>query len=206
MVAVLQSLSPSEWFKRTGQELAPGETGLVLARPKLSYAPPAGEILIRRTGYTFQHVNATAQDPAAELSRDGQTVLALVGELVAREQRPSKNTLEGIDTGLSRPRLRIVVDWLLDTGQLVKRDIQPPPQHGARFYLAPRTAGEPTNFTATASPEKTGLASPPPLGKVTAANRPPLPSPLSPGFAGNERRSDGEPAKRQAPITWEGGV
>ena len=53
MVAVLQPLSPDEWLKARASPLMDGESGMVLALPKLSYCPPQPDTLIRRKGYLF---------------------------------------------------------------------------------------------------------------------------------------------------------
>lgn len=53
MVAVLQPLEPDEYAVRTGEILKQGETGLVMALPKMSFARPQDSIYIRRAGYRY---------------------------------------------------------------------------------------------------------------------------------------------------------
>lgn len=53
MVAVLQPLDAGEWHQQRGAPLQRGETGLVMALPKLSYAKQQGSLFIRRDGYRF---------------------------------------------------------------------------------------------------------------------------------------------------------
>ena len=70
MVFVLQNVPPDDWCKGTGRDLAEGETGLVLARPKMSYCPPQDEILISRIGYSFEHVREMRESTERESPDD----------------------------------------------------------------------------------------------------------------------------------------
>lgn len=54
MVVVIQALNSKEWGKSTGTLPAEGETGLIMAFPKLSYCKAQPSIYIRRRGYHFR--------------------------------------------------------------------------------------------------------------------------------------------------------
>ena len=129
MVHILQPLDAAAWRKATGLDLEPGDNGLILARPKMSYCPPQGDILLRRRGYLFEHVEGIDADPMGALRRDGDALIAIMREL----DYPTQNTLETIDTGLGRNRTRAVVRYLLDTGLVESR--KNPRSGGAQKYL-----------------------------------------------------------------------
>ena len=67
MVVVMQPLSPKEWSKSTGTTLAQGETGLVMAFPKLSYCKPQPSIFIRRAGFRFAMIQSVLPQTAEEV-------------------------------------------------------------------------------------------------------------------------------------------
>jgi RecA-family ATPase len=129
MVHVLQPLDPSAWHKATGTDLEPGDNGLILARPKMSYCAPQGDILLRRRGYLFEHVEPVAADPLAALRRDADRVLAIIPTL----SYPTQNMLAAADTGLSRDRTREVVRYLIDAGLVEYR--KSTKRGGAQQYL-----------------------------------------------------------------------
>jgi RecA-family ATPase len=53
---VMQSLSPEDWTKATGDILHEGESGVVYARPKVTWAPPNQPVLyLKRKSYLFEH-------------------------------------------------------------------------------------------------------------------------------------------------------
>lgn len=64
MVVVMQPMSSREWSKSTGTTLAEGETGLVMAFPKLSYCKPQPSIFIRRTGFIFDMIQSVLPQTA----------------------------------------------------------------------------------------------------------------------------------------------
>jgi RecA-family ATPase len=142
MVHVLQPLDASAWHKATGTDLTPGDSGLILARPKISYCPPQGDILLQRFGYLFEQVEAAESDPMGDLQRDAETILAAVREL----DRPTQNTLTAMNTGLSRDRTRAVIRCLLDDGRLEYRENTQ--RGGAQKYLAATAAVEPHTYRA----------------------------------------------------------
>lgn len=203
MVHVLQSLTPDDWFAETGEELAPGENGLRLARPKMSYCAPTGDILIRRKGFHFQHVRRAANPKQARLEQAAGKLLALLESELAQGRYHSKNSLEALDTGLTRKELRGAIDWLESGQRIDHRKIPNLGLNGKREYLHPVAS---PNSTANPSEnqlengkhlasEKHVFASPPPIGKSPAANRPPQDDPF---FSYASPNNDGEPTANPA--------
>ena len=56
MVAVMQPLSDKEWFKATACHFSQGQSGIVMAFPKLSYCAPQPPVYILRDGYRFRQI------------------------------------------------------------------------------------------------------------------------------------------------------
>lgn len=197
MVHVLQSLTASEWRDATGQELAEGETGLRLARPKMSYCAPQPDILIRRNGYLFQHVVGQTTSRAAKLESSAVEVWELLNAEVAQGRYPSRNTLEHLDHDLKRGELRAAISWLLSAGRIEERPTPTAGKGGKQKYLHPVRQNEtanhpeklPENKDSFAS-EKTVIGSPPPIGNSPAAN---LPPPEEPIFSYGSPNTNGEP-------------
>ena len=61
MVAVLKRMIPEEWQRETGEVLAEGADGLLLALPKLSYVPLQPHIYLERNGFSYRHVLPSIQ-------------------------------------------------------------------------------------------------------------------------------------------------
>jgi len=191
MVHVLQ---PSD-MEKTGITLAAGTKGLILARPKMSYVPPQNDLLLVRDGFIFTLVVPKDSDPLMRLDRDAGALL----EVVQKLEQPTKNTLEAADTGLSRARLRLVINHLLDTGGLVWRDDKK--CGGAQKYLSL------ADSTGDSKPFSTDLADSLATGKnqprFAAAYReidggeptPPIIPPSALSLASDNRRSYGEPSE-----------
>jgi RecA-family ATPase len=139
MVAVLQPLDAEQWAKATGSPLLDGETGMVLARPKLSYAPPQPDILICRKGYGFQAFTATMRSKAEELEVICDQVLRAIEHDLARDRRHTQNSITAMSAalGLSRDGIRGAVHVLLARGLLEQADVPDKTQRGARTYLRP---------------------------------------------------------------------
>lgn len=140
MVHVLQSLSPEEFDKATGRSLQEGETGLILARPKLSYCPPQPPLYLVRRGYLFRAVEADARDPGAELAAICNQVLQLIREELRAGRYPTQRGLEAIakQCSLTRQQVRDAVATLKAAGRIETR--QAPESvgwGGRRDYLAP---------------------------------------------------------------------
>jgi len=136
MVHVLQTLDAQVWLMKTGTHLAREESGMVLARPKMSYCAPQGELYLRRVGYHFEVVAPVNQGGVDALEQDAAVIMTLVPTL----DRPTQNTLQAMDTGLSRDRTRDVIRHLLDQGRL--EYVESDTACGAKKYLRAVDQGE----------------------------------------------------------------
>lgn len=121
MVAVLQSLEPGEWIKATGEPLPNGCTGMVLALPKLSYAPPQPDIFIERDGYSYR---STGPQPEQSIGEVQASHDAAVLDFIIEQHRAgvhySRKSIEGSGrTGLRRNDLRAAVERLIVDGKLL---------------------------------------------------------------------------------------
>ena len=137
MVHVMQPLTGKVWRERTGQDLALGETGLILARPKMSYCPPQAEILIRRKGYAYQAVEQVSRNSVVAQRERADRVLRLIEEQLKQGHFPTQNGLQTLaaDVGLTRAELRDAVAWLESVGQIEQRKRPNGGSRGARTYL-----------------------------------------------------------------------
>lgn len=197
MVHVLQSLTPDEWRKETGTELQPGESGLRLARPKMSYCAPVGDIFIRRSGYHFDHVERITTSSQAKLDMAATQVWQLLNFELSQGRYHSKNTLESLGTGLKRNEIRSALDWLLASRRIESCEISNAGKGGKRSYLHPIASPNGTANQSEKYPnpdeilagEKSLFASPPPIGKQTAAN---LPPPFEPSILYGSPNTNGE--------------
>lgn len=138
MVAVMQPLEAAEWEQETGTRLAPGESGIVMALPKLSYCLPQDPIFIRRKGYAF------AQETVIKRTRDQMSaaVAEQVWQFLSNEKHQGRTyaqrDLEAVasDINLKRAEIRAGTARLKAEGRLVEAG-------------TPRTAGfhlDPVNF------------------------------------------------------------
>lgn len=198
MVHVLQSLTPDEWRDETGTKLENGETGLRLARPKMSYCPPVGDILIRRKGYHFQHVERATTSKQAKVDLAANQIWQLLTFELGQGRYHSKNTLESLDTGLKRNEIRGALDLLFTSLRVEHRDVPNAGKGGKRQYLhAIASPSETANQTEN-TPErdenfasgKTVIASPPPIGNSPAAKQC---RPKEPFFSYGSPNTHGEP-------------
>lgn len=206
MVHVLQPMTPEEWTKATGDELNHGESGLILARPKMSYCPPQGPLYIKRDGYSYTTHEPSESNPESELRRRGYALLTLIQEEISKGHFPTQRSLEaaGKDaTGMTRQQLRDTIAWLQSADMIENRERPDKPAHGAKTYLHPRGAATaqraentPENDDGCAN-ENPCFGAPPPLGKSLAAQRSapvdshcPDGSPEIDGAATAQRRSE----------------
>ncbi|HRE19213.1 MAG TPA: AAA family ATPase [Rhodocyclaceae bacterium] len=150
MVHVLQSLSPEEFRTATGRTLDDGETGLILARPKLSYCPPQPPLYLVRRGYLFRAVEPDARDPGAELAAICNQVEQLIGEKLRDGRYPTQRSLDGEakSCNLARQQMRDAVAILKSSGRIETRKAPSAEgRGGTREYLAlsgaPKADGAP---------------------------------------------------------------
>jgi hypothetical protein len=143
MVAVLQPMKADKWLLATGTSLMKGEVGMVLARPKVSYAPPPyPDILICRKGYEFTHRLRDEPDPAAKLRAGCDQVLRVLVTDLDKGMYHSKHSLEALDL-MPRAELRAVVATLEAKGRIEHADRPDKARRGARTYLRPVAAPSP---------------------------------------------------------------
>jgi RecA-family ATPase len=200
MVAVLQVVTSDEWLQATGTELLDGDTGLRLARPKLSYAPPASDIFVRRTGYRFQHVMPSSNGAATLRDANANQVWQLMDSELKQGRYHSRNSLESLDHGIKRADLRKAIDWLVSSGRIETRDRPNNNQGGAYKYFhpvaSPSNVGEPNQKQEIClASEKVVFASPP-YTENNGGEAPPLvlsASVGSPEKPGEASAKQGEP-------------
>lgn len=157
MVHVLQTLAPADWFAETGDELQPGETGLILARPKGSYSVPQGPLYIKRHSYRFDAFDRKVRDKEQQRDDADHRVWRLLADELAAGRYHSARSLDGIDSGLKRAELRYAVARLLASGQVQERDRPDAQARGARKYLHPIAAAGEDGATAPKVQQETLL-------------------------------------------------
>lgn len=171
MVHVLQPIDAGKWQDLTGETLADGETGLILARPKMSYCPPPGDILIRRRGYHFERVRPAANGRLEKAEREANQIWQLLTEELKHGRYHTQTTLESVDAGaMTRKQIRSALSWLEVSGRVETRDRPGIIQRGARQYLhplAPPTddggpSPETTENEVIAPPPENAFLAPPP--------------------------------------------
>lgn len=121
MVAVLQPLEPSEWLQETGIRLADGETGVVMALPKLSYSKKQESIFILRKGYHFARVMPMRTTPEQEAAATSAQVLQFLTHEYSQGRMYSKSDLEssGQKLSLKRVQIRTALTDLKVRGQVI---------------------------------------------------------------------------------------
>lgn len=119
-----------------------GETGLILARPKMSYSPPQAEILIRRKGYAYQAVEHAARNSMEAQRERADAVFRLIEDEVKQGHFPTQNSLQPLAAGLglTRAELRDAVAWLESVERVEKTKRRDTGKGGARTYLSPVSA------------------------------------------------------------------
>ena len=206
MVLVLQNLPPDEFASATGQPLEAGETGLILARPKMSYCVPPGDIYIRRVGYSFERVDSAPTSKAAKTESQAEQVWLLLTHELKEGRHHSKHTIEQADAGnLKRGEIRAALAWLEASGRVELRDIPGVIQRGKRQYLhpvaSPANSGEVSAKTGktdfVASPTENPFLASPPYREITwRRGEPPKVIPFflgSPKYHGEATARRGEP-------------
>ena len=171
MVTILANANRVNLARPEGFDLQPGETGFIMARAKLSFAPPQPNIWIRRRGWAFEYFVETPRNAEAVRDHDADKVAEFLTEELHHGRRYTANTLEQSGkSGLSRSRLRAALATLETNGRVTPRDLPPELRQGGRkVYLHPlnlaATSGEvpanipptdthqdPTSPTSTTSP------------------------------------------------------
>ena len=140
MVAVLQPLTPDKWRTEAGSSLLDGENGMVLARPKLSFAPPPPDILISRRGYAFTHTTRTTRTKGEDLETNCNQVLQKLRAELVGGRRHTQNSLQALDLGRTRTEIRDAVHTLIARGLLENADLPDKRKGGPQTYLRPQGA------------------------------------------------------------------
>lgn len=125
MVAVLQPLNQQEWREATGSDLAAGESGLVMALPKMSYAPPQDPLFIRRMGYAFEMETPNRRTPEQAAEAIANQVEQFIRYEYEQGRRYSTADLENSRDrmSLSRPELRAAITTLKVSGRVIYHHI-----------------------------------------------------------------------------------
>jgi hypothetical protein len=177
MVTVLRSWDPDtdatdKLTSPIGFALGPDETGIVLVRAKLSYAPPQPQIWLKRRGYAFEHFIATRPDPEAEARVRAHQVHRYLIDQLASDSRHTKKTLE--ETGIiPQAKLRAALASLIAAGRVIYAELPQELRHGARKdYLHPVAS---TSSAPEAERNEVGQKSDPTSSTTEAASTSSLP-------------------------------
>lgn len=118
-----------------GFELLPGDSGFVMARPKLSYCKPQPNIWIRRHGWEFDYFVEEVKSSDEILSRNMERIAAFLRDELHHGRKYTRNTLESTsikDLKLSRQELRSALDSLSVCGRMTERDLPDDERQGGR--------------------------------------------------------------------------
>lgn len=142
MVIVLSSYNgadSAQWQKLTGRPLEDGDTGIVLARPKMSYAPPQESLFIVRRGYHFEAIAPQKVGGWAEIEAIANQVWQLLNDEVKNQRYHTRNTLESLckSANLKRQDIRDSIRFLSASGRIEERDKPNAGKGGAHRYLHP---------------------------------------------------------------------
>jgi hypothetical protein len=151
MTMVLQTWKPGDGDLRPPPTCNPDKEShiSVLARAKLSYAPPNLPIIwIKRTGFSFEHYYALEVTPEeARQARADQIERFLISELgIGRRytNRDLEGSLDRLD-GMKRDQLRAAITDLRVMGRVVDMDLPVKERKGVRkTYLHPSYCAEPS--------------------------------------------------------------
>jgi len=138
MVHVLQNVPPEAWLEFTGDELKNGESGLVLARPKVSHARPQPDLYIKRIGYRFESVTS-GTGATVLLEANGAKVLSLLRAEIAAGRYPTGRSIEPLarEQRIPQKALREAIDWLKSNMRVHETPMTTGGRGGARAYLRP---------------------------------------------------------------------
>ena len=127
-----------------GYELLPGDSGFVMARPKLSYCKPQPNIWIRRHGWEFDYFTEEVKSSDEILSRNMERIANFLRDELHHGRKYSRNTLESTsldDLKMSRNELRVALDSLAVCGRVVEKDLPSEERQGGRkTYLCTLTS------------------------------------------------------------------
>lgn len=143
MVQVLQVMEPKEWIAATGDELAQGETGFRLTRPKLSYAQRQGDLFIKRRGHLFFHFDHSSDGVALAVRNNAEKLLARIKRDVSEGKQPTQNGLFDIkeELGMTKNEISAGIRRLLAEQRLCHEPTGHKGRGGSREYLRPMDCG-----------------------------------------------------------------
>jgi len=126
MVVVMQPLEPDEWLRATGMRLGDGESGIVMALPKLSFAGKQEPIHIRRDGYRFSRVRPIHRSPEQEDAAIENQVCQFITYEFSQGRRYTNQDLEGSSKkmNLSRAQIRTAITALKVSGRIIYHEVR----------------------------------------------------------------------------------
>ena len=172
MVTILSSVRDTTQTPPDGFALAPGDSGFVMARAKLSYAPPQPNIWIRRRGFTFEFWTEEHRSADEIIASDAAKVEAFIEDELLHGRKYTPNSLDPIadsKLSLTRKRLRAALAYLDLNGQVVEQNLPVSERRGARkTYLQPRCySADPNGGIEPETPLATGDENPiPPTASI----------------------------------------
>lgn len=126
MVVVMQPLEPDEWDKATGARLRDGETGIVMALPKLSYAKKQEPIYILRNGYQFELASVIKRSKEQFAHETSEQVLQFIKHEYGQGRRYCNKDLENSTNKMGLPRMKIreAVTELKIAGRVIYHEVK----------------------------------------------------------------------------------
>lgn len=145
MVQVLQVMEPKEWLTATGDELAQGETGFRLTRPKLSYAQRQGDLFIKRRGHLFARYDHSSDGAAVAVQNNAEKLLARIKRDVSEGKQPTQNGMFDIkeELGMTKNEISAGIRLLLSEQRIGHEPTGHKGRGGVREYLRPMDLGGP---------------------------------------------------------------
>lgn len=121
-----------------GFELLPGDSGFVMARPKLSYCKPQPNIWIRRHGWEFDYFTEEVKSNDEILSRNMDKIANFIRDELHHGRKYSKKSLESTSLNelkMSRQELRATLSALEVCGRVVEKDLPEEERQGSRKHF-----------------------------------------------------------------------
>lgn len=129
MVVVMQPLETGEWEKTTGTSLMDGESGIVMALPKLSYAKRQEEVYIARSGYRFEMVRASKRTPEQSAKDAADKVHGFLEYEYRQGRRYCTGDMENMTekVGMPRKKIREALTELKVMGRAIYHEVKGKP-------------------------------------------------------------------------------
>ncbi len=149
MVTVLSNANDTTQNPPDGFDVAPGDSAFIMARAKLSYAPPQPNIWIRRHGYEFTYAVDVHRSEEEILNADADKVEAFIKDEFLHGRKYTTRALEDLSTvNIPRKRLRAALTSLDTTGRIVERDLPVGERRGKRKTYLSATITVSTDYCA----------------------------------------------------------